>query len=172
MSRRLQTHARESGPRLPSALLDLACVARNDIQTLSELQRGSESLRGYCSVSARHYRALARRRGYSLEYVVGEIRNVGFFGYHCWNLYQGEIVDLTATQYGPYQPSVKIVPESDPMYYELKRGSAALKATRRWDVRENYLHQKPLLDIICARRDERRLRSFEGPPCLTPLAPL
>jgi ferredoxin len=131
-------------------ILDLASRVRQAVidygESLCNVYRGMafdpDNLGGACAIASTVLQKVLRQRGYDAEFVCSE----GKHCHHCWVEVQGEVVDITATQFGQDYPEVHVVPPNcgDPIYRgyrdtEFFRGKKALERVNlEWD-----LHQTP-----------------------------
>jgi hypothetical protein len=129
--------------------------ARRNVEFLSirEAIPGTENLRGYCAIAARHLWMMARDLnpifccGVFCEFSPKTRRYKPISG-HCWLELDGYIVDITSTQFiGTHTKVIRhfgnkvYVSRADNPHYQLSHsGQDALDRVRNW-------HQQPL-DII------------------------
>jgi hypothetical protein len=136
-------------------LARLGVEARRNVEALAfrEAIPGTESLKGYCAIAARHLWMMARDLnpvfccGVFREYLPKKRTYKPISG-HCWLELDGYIVDITATQFAGTQTKVfrhfgnKVyVSRADNPHYAISHsGEDAFERVRNW-------HQQPL-DII------------------------
>lgn len=113
----------------------------------------NDKLEGACGMATNLLHQLL-----GLDMVVGGFEGGALGGSsHCWNLWEGRIFDITATQFG-VRERVYVV-AADYRYEELVRGAAALRLMRRSFNREMTFPDKRLLERTkeaLRRAEERR----------------
>jgi len=100
-----------------------------------ESQYNNDDLSCLCGVSSWFNKVLASRLGFSLQCVQGVYVYDGYTIYdnpnHCWNVYRGTIIDVTATQFG-VRNKVHITSVGDSVYGEHYRMEDYNKFFKKW----------------------------------------
>lgn len=114
----------------------------------------ADDLTGACAIGSAMMARLLRRMGYRPIFVVGIFASGTKSSPHAWVELDGEIVDVTATQFGRHHPTVLRTDVDDARYTESHRGRGALVVTNRWgrtsSVREQapYRHERDIRNAI------------------------
>lgn len=89
-------------------------------------------LTGACAIGSVIMVRLLRRMGLAPVLVVGTYESKTTSSPHAWVELDGEIIDVTATQFGRHLPSVLFAGTDDDRYTSVHRGRAAIVETQRW----------------------------------------
>lgn len=92
----------------------------------------ARDLTGACAIGSVIMTRLLRRMGLAPVFVVGVYESSTQNSPHAWVELDGEIVDVTATQFGRHLPAVLFTGADDERYTESHRGRGALVQTNRW----------------------------------------
>lgn len=112
----------------------------------------ADDLTGACAIGSAMLARLLRRVGYRATFVVGVYESGTKSSTHAWVELDGEIVDVTATQFGRHHPAVLLTDADDERYTESHRGRGALVETNRWGRSSTAREQAPC-------RHERDIRN-------------
>ncbi len=89
-------------------------------------------LTGACAIGSVIMTRLLRRMGLDPVLVVGVFMSSTSNSTHAWVELDGEIIDVTATQFGRHLPTVLFAGPDAERYTAIHRGRDALTETKRW----------------------------------------
>ena len=132
---------------MDKTLIKIAKAARKEMEAFApevDIMGDVETLACYCAISSYFLRYLARQFGYHLTLVEGAAFNDDEDDSykrvnHCWAVYRGMVIDITATQFDVIE-KVYITPVGSPDYYVIRRSTE-----ESFDTDGGWFEQSPLL---------------------------
>lgn len=128
----------------------IAKAARKEMEHFAKYKTevsDSHRLMGLCAISSYFLKILSKKMGYDIALIEG----AAFDGWvsddginHCWNLYDGKIIDITATQFGVHR-KVHIVNADNKKYIPKRKIVNLTRTFEHWlDEQSPLVYQKEL----------------------------
>lgn len=96
-------------------------------------------LQGYCGIASYFLRMVASSFGYKVDMVTGAADG-GYGINHSWNVYNRNIIDLTATQFWCSAKKVHVTKITNPRYFPKHINAEALKNFHAWSSQSPFAY--------------------------------